>query len=110
MQIEKLFNESILQKLFENRHEDFSQKFTDFIETKKKYENVENRLESLLQYISADHYNYVKTEINEILTDMQICIEYCNSGFYKIGIVDGMNLKKEIKKMLEENFYGKINE
>lgn len=105
MQIEKLFNESILQKLFENRHEEFSRKFTNLTETKKQYENIEKRLKSLLLYINANHYNFVETEITEILTDMQVCIEYWNSGFYKIGVVDGMNLKQELQKRLEKSIY-----
>lgn len=98
MQIEKIFSESILQKLFENRHEEFSHKFTTLTDTKKMYDNLENRLKSLLGYINNEHYNYA-----------ELCIEYWNSGFYKLGVIDGMNLKKELQKKLEENIYGNIN-
>lgn len=109
MQIEKIFSESILQKLFENRHEEFSHKFTTLTDTKKIYDNLENRLKSLLGYINNEHYNYAELEIDGILSDMQVCIEYWNSSFYKLGVIDGMKLKKELQKKLEENIYGNIN-
>lgn len=73
------------------------------------YDNLENRLKSLLGYINNEHYNYAESEIDGILSDMQVCIEYWNSAFYKLGVIDGMNLKKELQKKLEENIYGNIN-
>ena len=73
-------------------------------------DNIENRLKSLLTFVSGEHHEYVEKEIEEILWQMQGYSEYWTDLFYKFGIVDGMNLDKEIKKELEEKLNGEYKE
>lgn len=106
MNIEDFLKESILQTLFEARNDCFSHQITNANKTKKYRNNMEKRLKSVLNYVDGEHYKSIEKEIDEILWDLQGYVEYWDSTFYKFGLVDGMNLEKEIKKELEKKLNG----
>ncbi len=107
MVVEKFFKESILQTLFDARKEDFEyhiQKTS--IENKEKRDSIEKRLKEILNYVNGEHYDYIQNEMEEILWEMMDYATFWNDLFYKFGIVDGMNLKREIKEELEKKLNG----
>lgn len=108
MNIEKFFNESMLDTLFENRYERFSHEVLKTSkENKNMRDNIENRLKSLLNFVNAEHYKYLENEIDEILWQIAGYSEHWDKLFYKFGLIDGINLDKELKKELEDKLNGK---
>lgn len=104
MIIEEFFKESILQTLFNARKE----KFEYYVQSTSKKDieqkaEIENRLKALLNYIDGTHYEHAQKEMDEILWKMIEYTTFWNELFYKYGVVDGMNLKEEIKEELEKS-------
>lgn len=106
--MEEFLKSSLLDKIYEDRNEEF----THFVisnskDYKKEKNKLEKRLTSLLNYIPGEHYEYVKNEIDEILYDFVGFTEFWNKPFYMLGIVDGLKLEKELKDEVEKVLNGK---
>ena len=102
--MEKLFNNSVLEKLFEDRNEELSH---TIIKNSDDYRNslkeMENKLKELLNYVPGELYNQIEREIDDFLYDHVLYLSnFWDSRFYKIGFIDGMNVKKDIENELEE--------
>lgn len=102
--LKEFFNCSILDEIFETRQEKFSHKV---IATSKKYmqfrEETETKLKSVLNYIPREHYEAVAREIEDFLFDNFLGMaEFWNKNYYKLGFLDGMNVKKEMAELMED--------
>ena len=101
--MEEYLKVPILTELFNSRNEDISY---HIMKKSKRYKNnrdeIEKEIKSLLNYVSAEHYNALKDEVDSILWKIAQFVEFWDETFYKIGIIDGMKLDKEIKGELEK--------
>ena len=109
--MEGFLNCSILDEIFETRQEEFSHKV---IETSEDYmkliEETETRLKSILNYVPAEHYKAVEKDIDDFLFDNFLGMaEFWNRNYYKLGFIDGMNVKKEISEIMEVELNEKSN-
>ena len=61
----------------------------------------------LLNYVPGEQYYQLKDDIEEFLFEHILCLsEFWCSKYYKVGFADGLNVKKESKKELEDLVYG----
>lgn len=102
--MERLFKNSILEKLFNSRSEELSHKI---IKNSKEYQELikcmENRIKQILNYVSGEHYEAVEKDIDDFLFDYVLNIAaFWNNRYYKIGFSDGLRVKKEVEQSLEE--------
>ncbi len=100
----KLFENSLLEKLFNSRSEELSHKI---IKNSKEYQklikSMENRIKQILNYVPGEHYEAVEKDIDDFLFDHVLNIaEFWNNRYYKIGFSDGLRVKKEVEQSLEE--------
>ena len=107
--MEKLLNNSVLQEMYESRNEELSHYFIrNSEEYHKKEQAMENKLKELLNYVPGDMYRQLEEEIEEFLFEHVLNLsEFWCSKYYKIGFADGLNVKKEIEKSMEELVNGK---
>ncbi len=102
--MEKLFKNSVLEKLFNSRSEELSYKI---IKNSKEYQELnkrmENRIKQILNYVPGEHYEAVEKDIDDFLFDHVLKLaEFWNARYYKIGFSDGLRVKKEVEQSLEE--------
>lgn len=109
MKIEEFFKESILQKLFDAKNEEFEHYISKTPEDKEKRNKIEKNLKALLTYVDGEHYEYVKKEMDEILWQMMEYAGWWNELYYKLGIIDGVKLDKEIKEEIKEEMEKMLN-
>lgn len=102
--MERLLNCSLLEKLYEDRNEELSRKIIKSSpEYKQALKESEDKLKELLNYIPGELYKQLEGEIEDFLYEhVMLLSNFWNSNFYKIGFIDGMNVKKDIEKELEE--------
>ena len=102
--MEKILNNSLLEKLYVDRNEEISHKIIkNSDDYKTSLKNMENKLKEILNYVPGELYTQIEGEIEDFLYENVMYIaEFWNSKFYKIGFVDGMNLKKDVEKELED--------
>lgn len=106
--MDEYLKEPILTTLYHERNDRFSHHILKNSEEEHKLKaNLENKLKALLTFIPAEHYQYVENEMDEILWAALEYSCFWDELFYKIGIADGMNLKKEISSVLERFNDGK---
>lgn len=110
--MERLLNCSLLEKLYEDRNEDLSHKIIKKSpEYKQALKESEDKLKELLNYVPGELYKQLEGEIEDFLYEhVMLLSNFWNSNFYKIGFIDGMNVKKDIEKGLEELNDGKSDE
>lgn len=108
MCMEKLFENSVLQNMYEQRYEELSHYIIkNNVEYKKLEKAMEDKLKELLNYVPAEHYTYLEREIDDFLFDHILELsEFWCSKYYKVGFADGLNAKKEIEVELEELING----
>ncbi len=108
--MEELFNNSVLETLYENRNEELSHYIIkNNNEYKEKEIAMEKKLKELLNYVSGEHYEALEKEIEDFLFDHVAYIsEFWCSKYYKIGFSDGLNVKNELAKEVEEIRNGKF--
>lgn len=102
--MERLFKNSILEKLFNSRSEEISHKI---IKNSKEYQklikSMENRIKQILNYVPGEHYEAVEKDIDDFLFDHVLNLaEFWNNRYYKIGFSDGLRVKREVEQSLEE--------
>lgn len=102
--MEELFENSVLEELYNKRNEEVSH---HCIRNSKEYKELEgameNKLRELLNYVPGEHYKHLEGEIEEFLFEHILGLsEYWCSRYYKVGFADGLNVKKEIEEKLEE--------
>lgn len=101
--MEELFNDSVLQELYEQRNEEISHYVIrhnkEFDEHRLK---LENELFKLLEYVPKEKRFKVQEEIEDfIFAHISEMSEFWCSKYYKVGFADGLNVKKEIQSVLE---------
>ena len=66
------------------------------------------KLKELLNYVPGDMYRKLEEEIEDFLFEhvLQLSEFWC-SKYYKVGFADGLNVKKDIEKNLEDIANGK---
>ena len=100
----EIFNNHLLQKLYDDRNEVISYKvIKESEEYTKKVAEMEKKLKQILNYVPGDMYQEIEKEIDDFMFDhvLQLAEFWCPK-YYKIGFIDGMNVKKEIETELEE--------
>lgn len=107
--MEKLLSNSVLQEMYESRNEDLSHYFIrNSEEYRKKQKAMEDKLKEILNYVPGDMYRKLEDEIEEFLFEhVSAMSEFWTSKYYKIGFADGLNVKKDIEKNLEDIANGK---
>ena len=76
----------------------------------KLREETETRLKSILNYVPAEHYKAVEKDIDDFLFDNFLGMaEFWNRNYYKLGFIDGMNVKKEMSEIMEVELNEKSN-
>ena len=106
--MEKLLENSVLDELYQHRNEEVSHHFIKNSKEYKEHEKaMENRLMELLNYVPGEQYYQLKDDIEEFLFEHILCLsEFWCSKYYKVGFADGLNVKKELQKELEDLDYG----
>ena len=107
--MKKLLSNSVLQEMYESRNEDLSHYFIRHSEEyHKKEKAMEDKLKELLNYVPGDMYRKLEEEIEDFLFEhvLQLSEFWC-SKYYKVGFADGLNVKKDIEKNLEDIANGK---
>ena len=102
--MERLLNCSLLEKLYEDRNEDLSHIIIKKCpEYKKSLKEMEDKLKELLNYIPGELYKELEDEIEDFLFEHVLSLsEFWCSKYYKVGFADGLSVKKEIQKELED--------
>lgn len=96
----ELFKDSILKLLFEERQEELSSEILKKSDEKNELiDNIEEKLKDLLKYISDENCEYAKGEIEKIMWQIMLYANFWNESFYKFGITDGINLKRETMEL-----------
>ena len=110
--MERLFNCSLLEKLYEDRNEDLSHTIIkQSPEYKKSRKEIEEKLNEILNYVPGELYKELQDEILDFMFDhISFLSNFWNSRYYKIGFIDGMNVKKDTERELEELSNGKSDE
>ena len=102
--MDDLFENSVLEELYQHRNEEVSH---HFIKNSKEYkeheEAMENKLMELLNYVPGELYNQLKEDIEDFLFEYILSLsEFWCSKYYKVGFADGLNVKKELQVELED--------
>lgn len=101
--MEEYLKAPILKDLYNSRNEEISH---FIIKKSKEYNNYRNDIESeikgLLNYVSSDHYKELESQIEDTLWKIIQFVEYWDETFYRVGIIDGMKLDKELKQEMEK--------
>lgn len=102
--MEELFNDSVLQELYDNRNMEVShyciRHDKEFDRQRKK---LEKELSKILRYVPEEKRFKMENEIEDfIFGHINLMSEYWCSKYYKVGFADGLNVKKEIQKELED--------
>lgn len=110
--MEEFFKCSILNELFEARNDEFSRKIW---RNSKEYQDLladtESKLKGMLNFVEGAHYEFLEKEIETFLFENVAQLsEFWNLNYYKLGFIDGLKAKKEIKEQMEEFSNGKIIE
>ena len=107
--MDELLNNSILEEKYNQRSEEVSHHFIRISEEyQKKQSEMENKLKQLLNYVPGELYHKLEDDIDEFLFEHILGLsEFWCSIYYKIGFADGLNVKKDIEKNLEELTNGK---
>lgn len=102
--MEELFDNSVLEEMYNERNEEFSHYIIrNNGEYQKQEQAMKNKLKELLNYVPGELYCKLEEEIEEFLFEHILSLsEFWCSKYYKVGFADGMNVKKEIQKELEE--------
>ena len=110
--MERLFTCSLLEKLYEDRNEDLSHTIIkQSPEYKKSRKEIEEKLNEILNYVPGELYKELQDEILDFMFDhISFLSNFWNSRYYKIGFIDGMNVKKDTERELEELSNGKSDE
>ena len=106
--MEVIFENSVLDELYQHRNEEVSHHFIKNSKEYKEHEKaMESRLMELLHYVPRKQYYHLKDDIEEFLFEHILCLsEFWCSKYYKVGFADGLNVKKELQKELEDLDYG----
>ena len=101
--MEELFNDSVLEELYEKRNEEVSHYC---IRHNKEYDEhrlkLEKELFKLLDYVPEEKRFKVQEEIEDfIFAYVMDLSEFWCSKYYKVGFADGLNVKKETQSELE---------
>lgn len=102
--MEELFNNTVLDKLFEERNEKMSyaviKNSQDYLLRERA---LQSKLSQLLEYVPKEKYTSMEREIEDFIFDhIGYMSEYWCSKYYKVGFADGLNVKKEVQTELEE--------
>ncbi len=102
--MEKLFNNEVLQELYDNRNEEISHYC---IRNDKEYDRHRKKLEKelfkILRYVPEEKKFKMENEIEDFIYEhISLMSEYWCSKYYKVGFADGLSVKKEIQKELED--------
>ena len=110
--MERLLNCSLLEKLYEDRNEDLSHIIIKKCpEYKKSRKEIEEKLNEILNYVPGELYKELQDEILDFMfVHISFLSNFWNSRYYKIGFIDGMNVKKDVERELEELSNGKSDE
>ena len=110
--MERLFNCSLLEKLYEDRNEDLSHTIIkQSPEYKQSLKEMEDKLNEILNYVPGELYKEIQDEMLDFMFDhISFLSNFWNSRYYKIGFIDGMNVKKDVERELEELSNGKSDE
>lgn len=102
--MEELLNNSVLEELYEDRNEHVSHYIIkNNSEYEKKEKAMENKLRELLNYVPGELYKQLEDEIEDFLFEHVLSLsEFWCSKYYKVGFADGLSVKKEIQKELED--------
>lgn len=100
----KIFNNSILEELYESKREETSDRIiNNSKEYKNKIKELENNIKQILNYVPGDLYESMEEEINNSLFEYASYLEgFWTLQYYKVGFCDGLKLKQETEKSLEE--------
>lgn len=107
--MERILKCSVLEKLFEDRNEELSYKIIkNSQEYNKAIKEMEDKLNGLIKYVPEEFHKQLENDIDDFLFDnISYLSNFWNSRFYKIGFMDGINVKKDIENELEELDNGK---
>ena len=110
--MERLFNCSLLEKIYEDRNEDLSRIIIkQSPEYKQSLKEMEDKLNEILNYVPGELYKEIQDEMLDFMFDhISFLSNFWNSRYYKIGFIDGMNVKKDVERELEELSNGKSDE
>ena len=102
--MEELLNNSVLEELYEDRNEHVSHYIIkNNSEYEEKEQVMETKLKELLNYVPGELFKQLEDEIEDFLFEHVLSLsEFWCSKYYKVGFADGLSVKKEIQKELED--------
>jgi len=101
--MENLFNCSILEELYDIRSDEISHKI---IKISKEYRDLINDTELKIKQIATSGGNQNEFELQEIIDEVMFnnvmkLSEFWSNKYYKVGFMDGLNVKKELETQME---------
>ena len=107
--MEELFENTVLQNLYEQRNLEFSHIIIKNSEEFRKEKGlIEKKIKELLNYVPGEHYKELENEIEDFLFDhISNLEEFWCARYYKLGFADGLNVKKELENELGDITNGK---
>ena len=98
-------------KMVMTRGKDDPKDLYDLIGTDESRKEIEEKLNEILNYVPGELYKELQDEILDFMFDhISFLSNFWNSRYYKIGFIDGMNVKKDVERELEELSNGKSDE
>lgn len=99
--MKKLFKLPMLTRMYQARAEEFEKYMNDSPKNKIKLDSIEQKLKSILNFVSGEHYNFIESEMDNLLIEIQEYANFWNEHSYKLGVVDANRLNEEIKQEME---------
>lgn len=96
--------DSIIEEIYKSKRDEFSKFLT---QNSKKYNKLlgemEEELKSILRYVPDDLKIEITMQIEDFMFGQVMTLaEFWESNYYKLGFIDGVRIKKEIKCSMEE--------
>ena len=107
--MEKLFKIPMLKIMYQTRAEELEKYINNSNDNKNKLNNLEQKIKAILNYIPGEHYNFIESEMDNILMEIQEYANYWNEHFYRCAVVYTVRTNEEIKQEMEK-CNGKIYE
>lgn len=101
MYIEEIAEDSLLDELYSKRTEGLKRAFTNKYGLPKEFQKLHNQEEKLVSLIeksvkNVKDYQQIKLLLNDFENGLLGELDFWESLYYKAGVVDGMQFKKEL--------------
>ena len=101
--------ESVIDDLYYSKREEFSR---FLMKNSKEYQelltSMEDKLKELINYVPEEKKLPLHMEIEDFMYGKVMALsEFWEGNYYRLGVIDGFKLKKEINIEMEEALYGK---